>query len=264
MEIPVWPEGAAESNGITEKETTDASSGRIYNISEAVLQVYPADAALNRGAAVILCPGGGYAYLSGRNEGSLFAEWYAAQGITAAVLKYRLPNGNPLIPLKDAQEAVRIFRRNAEKWQVDPHRIGISGCSAGGHLASALLTHFDDDSRPDFGILFYPAVSAKAAFTGNGQFRKNLLGDRPDSTLVRQYSNEEHITPDTPPTLIIMCSDDRSVSPLNATLFYDLLRLNGVPASLHIFPSGGHGWGFRPAFRYHEMLKPLLTAWIME
>jgi acetyl esterase/lipase len=263
-EIPVWPRGAAESNGITEEESTDPSSGRIYHLSEASMIVYPAEASLNKGVAVILCPGGGYAYLSGRYEGSMFAEWYAAHGVTAVVLKYRLPNGHPHIPLEDAQEAVRILRRNAGQWKIHPRKIGISGFSAGGHLAAALLTHFDASCRPDFGILFYPAVSAKAQLTRGENFRKNLLGEQPDSTLTHQYSNEEHVTPDTPPTLLLMCDDDKSVSPRNATLFYDLLKQNGVKAGLHIFPSGGHGWGFKSTFRYHEAMKRILMDWVEE
>ncbi|MDR0833414.1 MAG: alpha/beta hydrolase [Candidatus Symbiothrix sp.] len=261
-EIPVWPKGAAESNGITEKETTDDASGRIYNTSEASMLVYPADSALNTGIAVILCPGGGYARLSGKYEGTLFAEWYAANGITAVVLKYRLPNGNPLIPLKDAQETVRILRKNAAHWNIDPHKIGISGFSAGGHLASALLTHYDDSCRPDFGILFYPAITPKATFTRGDDFSKNMLGENPGTVLIHQYSNEEHVTPNTPPTLIVMCDDDKSVATKNATVFYDILKQNNVRASLHIFPSGGHGWGFKREFRYHEPMKLMVLDWI--
>jgi acetyl esterase/lipase len=261
-EIPVWPGGAAEGKGGTEAERTDSVSGRIYNVSEASMRVYPASAGVNRGIAVVICPGGGYAYLSGLYEGSLFAEWYAANGITAAVLKYRLPNGHPLIPLKDVQEAIRILRREAGRWNIDPHKTGVSGFSAGGHLAATALTAFDASCRPDFGILFYPAISVRPDFARGEGFRRNLLGESPDSTLIARYSCEDHVSRDTPPTLLMMCDDDRSVAPRNATLFYDRLKEKGVPASLHIFPSGGHGWGFRSTFPYHEAMKSIVLDWL--
>jgi acetyl esterase/lipase len=257
----VWPGGASESNGIATPEVTDTVTGRIENISEATITIYLACPEKNVGKTVVLCPGGGYVRLSAKNEGSLFAQWYASEGITAVVLKYRLPNGNPEIPLKDAQETIRILRRNAKDWNIDSQQIGISGFSAGGYLASTLLTHYDESCRPNFGILFYPVVSMETQYSRQS-FQKAALGLNPDQNLIDEYSNEKHITADVPPVMMLLCDDDKSVPSENCILFYQKLREHQVPASLHIFPKGGHGFGFKPTFAYHEEMKALLLGWL--
>ncbi len=259
--IKIWPNGAEESNGITEEEKEDAEGGRIHNISEASMKVFPADPKKNTGIAILICPGGGYTLEAAQHEGTQFAEWYAANGITAIVLKYRLPNQHHQIPLKDTQEAMRIIRKNASQWGVDPKKIGVSGFSAGGHLASTLLTHFEAGCRPDFGILFYPVVSMKESITHAGS-RKNLLGEKYDKNLVSLYSNEEQVKEDTPPTLLLLSDDDKTVIPQNSTLFYNALKTNNIPASMYIFPEGGHGWGFKKTFKYHEYMKGLVLDWL--
>jgi acetyl esterase/lipase len=258
-EIPVWPDGAAESNGITEAESE--KDGRIGNISTASMKIFPAEESKNTGVALLICPGGGYAIEAAMHEGVEFARWYASQGITAVVLKYRLPNGHHEIPLKDAQEAMRILRRDAARWGIHPQKIGVSGFSAGGHLASTLLTHFDDSCRPDFGVLFYPVISMKESITHHGS-RKNLLGEKYSKELIDRYSNEDRTGRDTPPALLILSDDDRTVLPENSTLFYNALKANGVPAALYIFPEGKHGWGFNTTFKYHEEMKRLVLDWI--
>lgn len=197
---------------------------------------------------------------AGRHEGSDFAEWFAANGITAILLKYRLPNRHHEIPLKDTQEAIRIIRKNAEEWGIHPQKIGIAGFSAGGHVASTLLTHFDEICRPDFGILFYPVISMNnITHTGS---RNNLIGNRPDSTLADYYSNEKQVQKDTPPTLLLLSDDDQTVAPENSTLFYNALKTNHIPACMYIFPEGGHGWGFKKSFKYHDEMKKLILDWI--
>ncbi len=190
----------------------------------------------------------------------MFAEWFASQGITAVVLKYRLPNRHSEIPLTDARQAMRTIRSHATEWGVDPGRVGVIGFSAGGHLASTLLTHFDEGSRPDFGILFYPVVTMTKATHGGS--RLNLLGENPSPELVERFSNEKQVTADTPPTMIFFSDDDGTVPPVNGTMFYDALKANGVRAALYVFPVGGHGWGFRDNFKYYEAMKTATTDWI--
>lgn len=260
IQTPVWPGGQEESNGLTGPEETD-NEGRIRNISIASITVYPADKKKNTGKAILICPGGGYALQAAKHEGTDFAEWFAANGITAVLLKYRLPNKNHGIPLKDAQEAMRIVRKNAGQWGVDPQQIGVTGFSAGGHLASSLLTHCDSTSRPDFGILFYPVISMKTALTHKGS-RTNLLGEGYDEELVSLYSNEDQVKKDTPPTMLLLSDDDKGVIPENSSLFYLALKKYKIPSAMYIFPTGGHGWGFKNTFRYHEEMKSLVLAWL--
>jgi len=257
LEIALWPDGPAEHNGLTGPETRDGDW--ISNVSEAAVTVWPARGA-NTGRAMIICPGGGYAGQAAGHEGVQFAEWFADAGVTAVVLKYRLPNHHSEIPLADARQAVRVVRERAAEWGVDPHKIGVMGFSAGGHLASTLLTHYDAASRPDFGILFYPVVTMSAATHGGSQ--RNLLGDAPAPELIERFSNERHVTADTPPTMIFFSDDDRTVPPANGTAFYDALKRAGVPSALYIFPVGGHGWGFNRDFRHHEQMKALVEDWM--
>lgn len=259
IEIPLWPGGAAESNGIdTPEERRD--NWNVYNVSEAALYIWPADESRNTGKAILICPGGGYGMQAAGHEGRQFAEWFAANGITAAVLKYRLPNGHSEIPLADAVQAMKELRARAGEWGADPDKTGVAGFSAGGHLASTLLTHYDEESRPMFGILFYPVVTMTIATHGGS--RNNLLGADPSPEAVRRFSNEQQVTPDTPPTMIFFSDDDKTVDPRNGTMFYDALKQNSVPAAMYVFPAGGHGWGFRPGFEYHEQMKQLTLDWI--
>jgi acetyl esterase/lipase len=259
LELPLWPDGPAESNGITEPELR-RDDWSVTNVSEAAIYVWPADPAANTRKAVLICPGGGYSNEAAGHEGRDFAEAFAAQGVTAIVLKYRLPNGHSEIPLADARQAMRVIRERANEWGVDGDKIGVIGFSAGGHLASTLLTHYDGGSRPDFGILFYPVVTMTESTHGGS--RRNLLGENPSRTLIERFSNESHVTADTPPTLIFFSDDDKAVDPRNGVMFYNALKAAGVPAAMYIFPSGGHGWGFREDFRYHDAMKALMTDWV--
>jgi acetyl esterase/lipase len=258
IEIPLWPDGPAESNGITEPELR-RDDWTVTNVSEAAVYVRPAEGA-NTGRAILICPGGGYSNEAANHEGRMFAEWFASRGITAVVLKYRLPNGHSEIPLADARQAMRVIRRRAEEWGVDTSKVGVIGFSAGGHLASTLLTHFDEGSRPDFGILFYPVVTMTEATHGGS--RGNLLGKEPSPQLVERFSNERQVTADTPPTMIFFSDDDKVVPPVNGTMFYDALKAAGVPSAMYVFPTGGHGWGFNGNFKYHEAMKAATMDWI--
>jgi acetyl esterase/lipase len=194
------------------------------------------------GAAVVICPGGGYGSLSIDCEGHDAARWFAEQGVVGIVLKYRLPNqpGNtPGMPLQDAQAAIRMVRARAGEWGIDPRRVGIMGFSAGGHVASTAGTHFDAATRPDFMLLVYPVISM-GPFVHEGS-RRNLLGPTPDPALVKFYSAEEQVTRETPPTFLAHASDDTVVRPENSVNLYLALQRAGVPAELHVYERGTHG-----------------------
>jgi acetyl esterase/lipase len=225
------------------------------------------------GATMLVLPGGGYAHLA-NHEGKGYAEWLAAHGATAYVLKYRLGSAGYRHPamLNDAARALRTLRARARAEGLDPARIGVIGSSAGGHLASTLLTHFDagapdatdpierESSRPDFGILCYPVISL-GAFTHAGS-KKNLLGENPSEDLVRLLSNELQVTAQTPPTFIWHTAADQAVPVENALLFASALRQAGVPFELHVYESGKHGLGLPAAGRGAPAWDVACLAWL--
>lgn len=216
------------------------------------------------GKTVMMCPGGGYTHEATGHEGHDLADWFNSQGITYAVLKYRLPAKNSDIPLADAEQAMRILRKYAKDLGVDPAKVGIAGASAGGHLATTLATHYTSpETRPDFQILFYPVVSMDADITHMGS-RINLLGDNPSDELVRRFSNELHVTPDTPKAFIMLSSDDGAVPPANSINYFNALLANKIKASIHSYPIGGHGWGFRDSFIYKHQWTGELEKWLRE
>ena len=260
VEIKIWPQGAPNPNGLTGPEN-QLENGRVNNISDPVIYVYKADAVKNTGAAVIICPGGGYVRLAMNHEGHDVARWLASKGITGIVLKYRMPNGHHDVPLSDAHQAIRVVREKASEWGIDPQRVGIAGNSAGGHLAATVATHFDASTRPDFAVLFYPVVSFDPSISHSGSSR-SLLGENPSDELLDLYSNEKQVTADTPPTILFHSDDDRSVPVRNSLVFFAKMKENGVKGALYIFPAGGHGWGFNPGFQYHEEWKTLLLKWL--
>lgn len=213
----------------------------------------PADKAT--GTTVIIFPGGGYGTIVTHTEGTPIAQAFVKEGITAVVVKYRLPDAykmkdKSLGPLMDAQQAMKIVRSKAATWNINPQKIGIIGFSAGGHLASSLGTHFKTsfvsnmegiNLRPDFMVLVYPVISMKTGLTHSGS-RSNLLGMEPTPEKVRLFSNEEQVNKDTPPTYLTHSGDDKVVSVDNSIVFYKALQKNGVNAELHLFPKGDHGF----------------------
>ncbi len=224
------------------------------------------------GTAVVICPGGGYGFLAMDHEGKQVAEYLNTIGVEAFVLKYRIvakDRPGPLLkaPLLDAQEAIKMVRANAEKWHVNPKRVGVWGFSAGGHLASTLATHYDAASRPDFAILAYPVVSMTTGVTHGGS-QRNLLGAKADPKLIEEYSNEKQVTKDTPPTFIFQTDEDKAVPAENAVGFYLALRKAGVPAELHIYQRGQHGIGlgrdpkWTKGNAYAADWSDRLTAWL--
>ena len=257
IEIKVWPNGAPNSNGITTAEK-QIDESRVSDVTVPTLTIYRA--AKPNGMAIVACPGGGYVRLATAHEGHDMAAWFNAQGITFAVLKYRMPNTHHDVPLSDALQAIRIMKQHAEEWGYN--KVGIMGSSAGGHLASTAATHFTKDSRPDFQILFYPVVSMVNP-THQGS-KDNLLGKTPSQEMLNLYSNEKQVTPQTPPAFIMHSSDDKAVPVSNSIDYYTALVKNGVSASLHIYPIGGHGWGFRDNFIYKRQWTGELEKWLRE
>lgn len=219
------------------------------------------------GAAVVIFPGGGYGHLATEKEGAVPARWLNSLGVAAFVVKYRLgPKYHHPVMLWDAQRAIRTVRARAGKWRVDPARIGVLGFSAGGHLASTAATHFDGGrpgaadpveavgSRPDFAILVYPVITMQEPHT-HRRSRENLLGPDPGPELVRLLSNETQVTAETPPTFLVTTTDDASVPVENSLLFFQALRAAGVPAEMHIYRTGRHGFGLAPD-------NPSLASWL--
>lgn len=258
--LKIWDNSTApHSNGIATEETRPAP-GRIGNTSEAELFVYPAAPAKNTGLAVVICPGGGYTRLAMEHEGHAVAKWLAANGITAAVLKYRMPAGHPEVPLEDAEQALRIMQgleAGATGFTAD--KVGIVGFSAGGHLAA--MTSNLAKTKPAFALLFYPVITARKGSAHEGSF-DNLLGHGRNAESEARYSLENRVTPSTPPTLLLLSDDDRAVPPVNSTLYYNALKQHGVEASMHIYPVGGHGWGMRDSFEYKPCWQAAALDWL--
>ncbi|MBA4063834.1 MAG: alpha/beta hydrolase [Isosphaera sp.] len=243
--VPLWPGKAPHAVGDSDADKPS-------------LTVFAAPKGKANGAAVVVCPGGGYGVLAADHEGKQVAEWLNGIGVSAFVLKYRIATKDrpgPLhpAPLADAQRAIRLVRAKAADYGVDPARVGVWGFSAGGHLASTAATHFDagrkdgdeverQSCRPDFAILAYPVVTMEAGVTHGGS-RRNLIGDKPDEKLVELLSNEKQVTKETPPVFLFHTSEDKAVVPEHATRFYLACKRAGVPVELHIYEKGRHGVG---------------------
>ena len=216
------------------------------------------------GRAIVDCPGGGYTHLSMQNEGTDWAQYFNQKGIAFCVLTYRMPKGDGTLPMSDAQNAIRMVRDSAAVWGVNPYDVGIMGFSAGGHLASTTATHAPIETRPDFQILFYPVISMDERVTHKGSV-VGFLGDRrSDEKMVKAYSNDKQVRKhETPPAIVIMAADDRAVPPLtNGLPYYTALCRAGIPSSLHVYPAGGHGFGFKSTFAYHDQMLNELGAWL--
>lgn len=215
------------------------------------------------GKAIIICPGGAYEHLAMEHEGTDVGKWLSDKGYTCAVLKYRFPEGRCTVPSDDSRDAIRYFRRHASEFGIRPDAIGIMGFSAGGHLAATTATLSDSLSRPDFQILMYPVISMAPDITHWGS-RNNLLGENPSPMLLHRYSPDENVDSNTPPAIIIASADDKGVCPWNSIRYFDALRKNGIPASLFIYPTGGHGWGMRDSFGYKKQWQAELEKWLEE
>ena len=255
MKMELWPKGAPNANG----DEND----------KAELTVYLPDTKKATGRAVVCLPGGGYTHLAMDHEGHQWATFFNNQGIALIVLKYRMPHGNPQVPVSDAEQAMRLVRMNAAEWHIDRNNVGIMGFSAGGHLASTIATHSKGEASPDFQILFYPVITMDPGFTHKGS-HDNLLGTVAESKkeqkemrrLEFEYSNELQVNRTTPRAFIALSDDDKAVPAANGFNYYQQLYKHDVSASLHIYPTGGHGWGYRESFAFHYQMLFELKAWL--
>ena len=249
--MELWSKGTPNNNG-DDKD-------------KAELTVYLPDQKKATGRAVVCCPGGGYSHLAMDHEGHQWATFFNSQGIALIVVKYRMPHGKYKVPISDAEEAIKTVRRNAEAWHINKDDVGIMGFSAGGHLASTIATHSKGNAAPNFQILFYPVITMDPAFTHKGS-HDNFLGTdlskKQKKKLELEYSNDIQVNRTTPRAFIALSDDDRAVPAANGFNYYSELYRHDVPASLHIYPTGGHGWGYRESFTYHYLMIFELKAWL--
>lgn len=256
--IPLYPGVIPNSTDYPMKEIKMEKDGQLLgfrSISQPTLAVYLPDEKIATGAAVVICPGGGYGMESYRLEGTNIAETFQKNGVAAFILKYRLPSDSIMAdksigPLQDAQQAIKTVRERAAEWKINPAKIGIMGFSAGGHLASTAGTHFNKayipnpentSLRPDFMILVYPVISMQEGLTHGGS-KTNLLGKSPSEEQIVLFSNDLQVTAYTPPTWITHTGDDTVVPVENSIRFYQQLIKNKIPAEMHLYPSGNHGF----------------------
>lgn len=263
---PLWPDNAipnALPNVANAEKTQDGDIVRISNVSVPTLLTFLPEKSKATGAAVMICPGGGYSILASSHEGTDIAKWFTDQGIAAFVLKYRLPDEKIMtnqheVPLMDAMQGMRLIRRDATKNGIDPNRIGVMGFSAGGHLAATLSTHWQQpepasakngglqsmSAQPNFAILMYPVITfGDKAHTGS---RDKLLGSlKADPEKLAYYSNELQVSKQTPPTFLVHAENDKGVPVENSINYYLACLKNGIAAEMHLYPTGGHGFALR-------------------
>lgn len=260
QEIPLYT-GLIPNAKDTPDEEVRRADFVVSKVSRPTLSVFLPPNGTANGTAVIICPGGGYGVLVIKREGYDVAEAFTKMGITAFVLKYRLPSDitmpdKSIGPLQDAQQAIKTVRQRAAEWHVDPQKVGIMGFSAGGHLAATAGTHYgkslidnptEISLRPNFMILVYPVISLTEKI-GHSGTRGNLLGASPSPEQVKLYSNEEHVESSTPPTFLTHAGDDKVVPVANSLVFYEALQRNGIPTDMHLYAKGDHGYLKTPAF----------------
>jgi len=251
--IPLYPNGVPNSKKAPTYLEKKDKNDWITDVSVPTITPYlPSNP---NGTAILVFPGGSYSGLASAHEGRAIAQEFNKVGVTAFVVKYRLPSDSIMVdktigPLQDAQRAIQLVRQHAAEWHIQPNKVGIIGFSAGGHLASTTATHFDKvvienkdniSVRPDFAMLIYPVISFGPY--AHAYSRENLIGKNPSQQLLDLYSNEKQVTPNTPPIFLIHAEDDGAVPVQNSLLFYDALLKNKVKAEMHLFQEGGHGFG---------------------
>lgn len=268
--IPLYDTAILDAKATPADFRESFTNGMYRNVVSPTLEIYLPEKGKETGAAVVICPGGGYSVLVYREDGISNAKILANNGIAAFVLKYRLPadaimNDKSTGPLRDAQQAIKLVRENALKWNIDPAKTGIMGFSAGGHLASTLATHFEKalidnpkgtNLRPDFQVVVYPVISMQQGLT-HSDSRKQLLGEQPSQQLVDLFSNELQVKDNTPPAYITHAADDNVVDVDNSINYFETLRRHKVPVEMHIYPKGGHGF----IYMHKSWINPLLE-WI--
>lgn len=237
------------------------AQARIIKFENPKVTVFLPPKNTGNGRAIVACPGGGYSYLAKNHEGFYWSPFFNNLGYVYAVVEYNFPNGDPIVPVKEVEDAFRILTDSASVWQISPTNIGIMGFSAGGHLASAIATHPSETMNPAFQILFYPVISLDEKVTHAGT-RKGFLGENPSEELVEEWSSDKKVTDKTSPVFLALSSDDKGVSPINSILYYNALVENDVPVAMFIYPEGGHGWGYNTNFKYRDQMLQELTVWL--
>ena len=269
LTIKLWDNATAPHSNHLTGGKKDEGGVRYSNTTEAVLYIYEADEEKATGQSIVICPGGGYWLVAIGHEGHDFGKWLAENGVTAAVLMYRMPNHRPEVPLEDAAEALRYMKEDY-KSKTPITQLGIMGFSAGGHLAAStavgVLKANGDESpraaiRPDFAVLFYPVITSDELFTHKGTYN-NLLGADRTEELSRAWCPLYRADEDAPATLMILSDDDKTVPSQNSTFFYNKLKELGKEASIIIYPTGGHGWGFRDSLPYKAQWQESLLQWL--
>lgn len=247
---------------VSKAQTSDSI---VINLSDgekpARMYVFPADKDNNKHRAVVICPGGGYSRLAMDHEGFKWVPFFREEGFTTVILEYRMPKGNPLIPVGDAAKAILTVRANARQWDIDPQQVGIMGFSAGGHLASTITVTTDSTVRPSFSVLMYPVVSMHEDFMHRRSHKELLGADASDETN-RRYSAYLHVDSLTPPTFIALSSNDAGVPPQNSLRFYEAMVVAKRPVAIHAWPTGSHGWGMSGKLPYYQEMLGELRAWL--
>lgn len=246
FDVKLWDAKAPNKNGLQDT---------------AYIKVFLPDAKRATGRAVVICPGGGYARLAMDHEGTQWAPFFNNMGIATIVLHYRMPNGNAKVPISDAEEALRTVRRNAKNWHINASDIGIMGFSAGGHLASTIATQSKGDAKPNFQILFYPVITMMQGYTHQGS-HDNLLGYNASKKDEQKFCSDLQVTRVTPRACLLLSDDDHAVLPINSVNYYAELYRHDVPASIYVYPTGGHGWGMNTSFAYHTEMLLNLKGWL--
>ncbi|RXG12857.1 acetyl esterase/lipase [Leeuwenhoekiella aestuarii] len=279
QEVELWDEvpGSIADENYTEEQQFDGEEIRGYGkVTNPTLTIFTPEAGTANGTAVVICPGGGYSHLAINKEGYKLGAWFAEQGVTGFVLKYRLPHDRimqdkSIGPLQDAQRAIRYVRQHAGDYGIDASKVGIMGFSAGGHLASTASTHYAGavytstegvSARPDFAVLIYPVISMQEGITHQGS-RDNLLGKKTTQAEVYNTSGEYQVTPETPMTFLVHATDDGAVPVENSIRYYLALKDAGVPAEMHLYEDGGHGFGMGRTATANSWPKAL-TLWMQK
>lgn len=258
--MKIWSNSnASSSNGLSGAERY-SSDGSVTNVTEAELIVFKASGKVNRNQAVVICPGGEYKALR-LEEAAEYARWFASQGVTAAVLKYRLPNKNKNVPFQDAIEAVEIMRKNAGVLGFSKDNVGMVGLGAGGNLVAATSTLPDASKRPNFAALFYASISGKEEMVNKETF-DNLHGDYRTGFETEFFSFENRVTSATPPTILFHSADDDKVSAANSAVYFQALQKSNVKSAMYIFPRGGHAWGTKSTFDFLPIWQAMLLEWM--
>ncbi len=236
-----------------------AKAARTIDFENPEMHVSLPDSATGR--AVVILPGGAYVMHAMEHEGTDWASFFNERGIATLVLRYTLPEGDRNKPMNDVRKAISLLRENAAEWGIDPAQIGIMGSSAGGHLAATVANHFEGADRPAFQILFYPVISLDPAVT-HQVTHDNFLGAAPAAGIQEKFSNENAVTADSPRAIMLLSNDDDCVVPENSVRYYTALNKAHVPVTMHIYPSGNHGWGFRTSFPFHDAMLLDLSDWL--